>query len=164
MSIELFFPGPRSRWSLQVGPLACELDGFAAWLATQGYARQTGEARLRLVRHLSLWLGREGLGVEALDEERFERFLRTRGPRAVDLRQTRHQAHALAVPNPRGNRRGDPVAARRLQALAHRKQARRGRRDHKEGRALRTETVINDTLSAGQATTIRCGQTAEKPR
>ena len=64
-------------------------------------------------------------------------------PRAVDLRQTRHQAHALAVPNPRNNRRGDPVAARRLQALAHQKQARRKRRDHKEGRALRTETVIN---------------------
>ena len=85
-------------------------------------------------------------------------------PRAVDLRQTRHQAHALAVPNPRDNRRGDPVAARRLQALAHQKQARRGRRDHKEGRALRTETVVNDTLSAGQATTIRCRQTAEEPR
>ena len=85
-------------------------------------------------------------------------------PRAVDLRQTRHQAHALAVPNPRSNRRGDPVAARRLQALAHQKQARRKRRDHKEGRALRTETVVNDTLSAGQATTIRCRQTAEEPR
>ena len=81
MSIELFSPGPRSRRSLQVGPLACELDGLAAWLATQGYARQTGEARVRLVRHLSLWLEREGLGVEALDEERFERFLRPRGAR-----------------------------------------------------------------------------------
>ena len=79
MSIELFFPGPRSRQALRVGPLAGELDGFAAWLATQGYARQTGENKLRLVRHLSLWLEREGLGVEVLDEERFEGFLRTRG-------------------------------------------------------------------------------------
>ena len=58
---------------MQVGPLACELDGFAAWLATQGYARQTGENKLRLVRHLSLWLGSEGLGAEALDEERDDR-------------------------------------------------------------------------------------------
>ena len=79
MSIELFLPGPRSPQALRVGPLAGELDGFAAWLATQGYARQTGENKLRLVRHLSLWLEREGLGVEALDEERFDRFLRTRG-------------------------------------------------------------------------------------
>ncbi len=81
MSIELFFPGPRSQRGLRVGPLAVLFDGFAAWLATQGYARQTGEAKLRLVRHLSLWLEREGLGIEALDEECFERFLRTRGTR-----------------------------------------------------------------------------------
>ena len=81
MSIELFFPGSRSQRALRVGPLTGELDGFAAWLATQGYVRQTGENKLRLVRHLSLWLERKGLGAEALDEERFERFLRTRGPR-----------------------------------------------------------------------------------
>ena len=79
MSIELFFPGPRSPQALRVGPLAGELDGFAAWLATQGYARQTGEAKLRLVKHLSVWLEREGLAAEALDEECFDRFLRTRG-------------------------------------------------------------------------------------
>ena len=79
MSIGFFFPGPRSQRGLRVGPLAVELDGFASWLATQGYARQTGETKLRLVSHLSRWLEREGLGVEALDEARFERFLRTRG-------------------------------------------------------------------------------------
>ena len=78
MSITLFFPGPRSQRRLLVGPLAGELDGFAAWLATQGYARQTGQHKLRLARHVSLWLGHEGLGVEALDEKCFERFLRTR--------------------------------------------------------------------------------------
>ena len=79
MSIELFFPGPRSPQVLRVGPLAGELDGFAAWLTTQGYARQTGEAKLRLVKHLSVWLERGGLAAEALDEECFDRFLRTRG-------------------------------------------------------------------------------------
>ena len=47
--------------------------------------------------------------------------------------------HPLAVSHPRHQRRGHPVAARRLQALARIKQY------HKEGRALRTETVINDT-------------------
>ena len=77
MSIELFFPGPRSRRSLQVGPLACELDGFAAWLAAQGYARGTGRDKLRLVRHLSVWLESAGLAVEMLDERRFDAFLRT---------------------------------------------------------------------------------------
>lgn len=83
MSIELFFPGPRSpRW-LRVGPLARDLDGFAAELAAQGYARQTAGNKLRLVRHLSVWLESEGLGAGALDEGRFETFLLTRGPRVA---------------------------------------------------------------------------------
>ena len=83
MSIELFFPGSRSQRWLRVGPLAQAgvLDGFAARLATQGYARETARHKLRLVRHLSLWLESEGLGVEALDERRFETFVLTRGPR-----------------------------------------------------------------------------------
>ena len=83
MSIELFFPGPRSpRW-LRVGPLAHDIDGFAAGLAAQGYALQTAGNKLRLVRHLSVWLESEGLGAEALDEVRFETFLLSRGPRRL---------------------------------------------------------------------------------
>ena len=72
-------------------------------------------------------------------------------PRAVDLRPARHQAHPIAVPNPRHNRRGDPVAARRLQALAHQAVPQGGSRPaHRDGgqRYLR----------------LRCRQTAEKPR
>ena len=64
MSIELFFPGSRSQRGLRIGPLVGELDGFAAWLATQGYARKTASDKLWLARHLSVWLEREGLGVE----------------------------------------------------------------------------------------------------
>ena len=39
-------------------------------------------------------------------------------PRAVDLRPARHPTHPLAVSHPRHYRRGNPVAARPLQALA----------------------------------------------
>ena len=81
MSIDLFSPSSKGQRALRVGPLACELDGFAAWLATQGYARNTGGTKLRVVKHLSLWLENEGLGAEALDEECFEKFLGTCGPR-----------------------------------------------------------------------------------
>ncbi len=81
MSIDLFFPSSKGQRALRVGPLACKLDGFAAWLATQGYARETGEAKLRVVKHLGLRLENEGLGAEALDEECFERFLGSCGPR-----------------------------------------------------------------------------------
>ena len=83
MSLELFSLGPRSQRWLRVGPLARDLDGFAAALAAQGYARKTAKDKLGLVRHLSLWLESEGLGAEALDEGRFDTFLRTRGPQRV---------------------------------------------------------------------------------
>ncbi len=83
MSLELFSLGPRSQRWLRVGPLARDLDGFAVALAAQGYPRQTVANKLRLVRHLSLWLESEGLGAEALHEGRFETFLLTRGPRRV---------------------------------------------------------------------------------
>ena len=105
MSIELFFPGPRSQRWLRVGSLARDLDGFAAGLAAQGYARQTAGNKLRLVRHLSLWLESEGLGAEALDEGRFETFLLTRGPRRVPQGEAatgrqllRHLRHEGRIP------------------------------------------------------------------
>ena len=113
MSIELFFPGPRSpRW-LRVGPLAHDIDGFAAGLAAQGYALQTAGNKLRLVRHLSVWLEREGLGAEALDEVRFETFLLSRGPRRLAqgeaatgrqlLSYLRHEGRILEVPQETDN-------------------------------------------------------------
>ena len=83
MSLELFSLAPRSQRWLRVGPLAADLDGFAADLAAHGYARKTAMEKLGLVRHLSLWLESEGLGAEALDEGRFDTFLRTRGSRRV---------------------------------------------------------------------------------
>ena len=67
------------------------------------------------------------------------------------LRQTRHPTHTLAVSNPRDNRRGHPVAARRLQALAHQAVPQGGARPaHRDGgqRHLR----------------LRCRQTAEELR
>ena len=83
MSTEFYFPSRTSQRWLRVGPLADDLDRFAAWLAAQGYARRSAVSKLRLVRNLSRWLERQGLGVEALDEPRIEAFLLTRGPRCV---------------------------------------------------------------------------------
>ena len=79
MSLELFSLAPRSQRWLRVGPLARDLDGFAADLAAQSYARGTALDKLGLARHLSLWLESEGLDAEALDERRFDTFLHTRG-------------------------------------------------------------------------------------
>ena len=82
MSIKLFFPGSRSQRWLRAGPLAPYLDGFAARLAAKGYANRSALDKLRLIRNLSVWLEGERLGVDALDEQRFDVFLRTRGTRS----------------------------------------------------------------------------------
>ena len=80
MSTEFFFPGSRSRKWLRVGPLAGELDAFAAQLASLGYNRGFATAKLRLVRNFSHWMALEGIGLDALDERRTEAFLSTRQP------------------------------------------------------------------------------------
>lgn len=80
MSTELYFSGSHSRKRLRVGPLASEIDAFAALLASLGYAAGSAKGKLRLTRNLSHWMSREGIGLEALDERRMEAFLSTRKP------------------------------------------------------------------------------------
>ena len=87
MSTEHFFPDPTIQQRLRVGPLASDIDGFAAQLTAEGYAEATARDKLRLVRDLSRWLENEGLGVEVLDEQRVEAFLLARGPRGTAQRE-----------------------------------------------------------------------------
>ena len=82
MSIDLFFPTSESRQRLRAGALARDIDGFAAWLSVEGYARRSAREKLRSVGKLSRWLDREELGVETLDEQRIETFLIARGSRS----------------------------------------------------------------------------------
>jgi site-specific recombinase XerD len=87
MSTELFFPDPTSQERLRVGPLTCDIDGFATQLAVEGYAYSPAKDKLRLIRDLSRWLEHEGLGVEGLDKQRIEAFLVARGPRRTAQRE-----------------------------------------------------------------------------
>jgi site-specific recombinase XerD len=73
--IENIFPDPRSQQRLFSGPLASYLDGFAALLAAEGYAKTTLKDKLRLIAHLSRWLQRQGLPLTTLDEQRITQFL-----------------------------------------------------------------------------------------
>ncbi len=77
-SIEHFLPNPESRQRLHAGPLARDIDGFATWLAVEGYARSSVRAKLQFIADLSRWLEHRELTVEALDEQRVEAFLHTR--------------------------------------------------------------------------------------
>ena len=72
-------------------------------------------------------------------------------PRAVDLRPARQPAHPLAVSHPRHHRRSHPVAARRLQALAHQAVPQgRTRPAHRDGHQRHVR--------------LRCRPPAEEPR
>src|SRR5260370_40774418 len=45
-----------------IGPIGPRLDGFAALLSEQGYSKQFGMQKIRVVRLLSLWMARSRLG------------------------------------------------------------------------------------------------------
>ena len=79
--IEQFYSQPKSAQRLRSGPLEPYLDDYARLLAEQGYSRQVGRLKLRLVADLSRWLERKRLPVKILDERRVDEFLRTRWKR-----------------------------------------------------------------------------------
>ena len=75
MSTTNFFFAAGPGWDrLYASPLASHVDDFADWLAHQGYARNTGRRKLRLVGQLSRWLGEQGLDLSPLNEEQLEQF------------------------------------------------------------------------------------------
>jgi integrase/recombinase XerD len=66
------------RRRLRVGPLSAYLDVFARQLSEYGYAIDTGQQQLRVVSHLSQWMGRRSLQAHDLSEPVLKRFLADR--------------------------------------------------------------------------------------
>ncbi len=66
------------RRRLHVGPLSGYLDAFARQLSESGYAIDTGQQQLRVVSHLSQWMGRRDLQAHDLGEPVLKRFLAER--------------------------------------------------------------------------------------
>ena len=64
--MQIFFSTPERQQRLRAGPLSDDIDGFAAWLASEGFDPNTGRQKLRLVSDLSRWLDDSGLAVDAL--------------------------------------------------------------------------------------------------
>ena len=88
---EAYFPDPRVRHRLYVGPLAIYIDIFAEQLIRQGYASSTARDKLRLIAHLSRWLDRNKLRAEDLNDACIKRF------RCYRRRQGRLDRHAVAT-------------------------------------------------------------------
>ena len=93
--IEQFFSDSATRERLFVGPLANDIDRFAAMLASRGYARSTARDKLRLLGHLSEWLRQRNLGATDLDERLIDRFRRHRVRRGRVDRATVPTCRAL---------------------------------------------------------------------
>jgi site-specific recombinase XerD len=72
------------------GPLGPYLDHFATLLSEQGYSRQVGMQKLRLVALLSRWLEREQVRIGQLDEECVTEFLAAQKQALGRQRQVRH--------------------------------------------------------------------------
>jgi site-specific recombinase XerD len=105
--VDHFFLEPLALRRLRAGPLGEHIDGFAALLLEQGYARQSAKTKIRLVGELSRWLQRMALGVGDLDEQRVLRFLQYkrrhgrvhRGYAATLQVLLEHLRHAKAIPD-----------------------------------------------------------------
>ena len=102
MSVALFYRTPENRQRLRVGPLAPDIDGFAAWVASRGYRRSAARHKLRLASGISRWLEAAGLDAEALDEQRFAAFLRAGEPPPVARGEAATGRQLLAYLRERG--------------------------------------------------------------
>ncbi len=59
----------------RASPAGPHMDGFATWLAAQGYSFQTGGSCLRHAVHLGRWLAASGIALAALDEDVMASFV-----------------------------------------------------------------------------------------
>jgi site-specific recombinase XerD len=105
-----FEPEPEKLRSLNIGPLGPHIEHFAAVISRQGYCKDNGWQKVRLVADLSRWLEQRGVTLRQLDEQQIAAFFqgrRNRGSRhsgdpatmTLLLRHLR-QSHVIPVPPP----------------------------------------------------------------
>jgi integrase/recombinase XerD len=95
---------------LQAGPLGPHIESFAVLLSRQGYCRDNGWQKIRLVADLSRWLQQKGIGLRQLDERQVSAFFQARCKRVsrhsgdqatmTSLLQHLRRSHAVPVPPP----------------------------------------------------------------
>jgi integrase/recombinase XerD len=74
----------------RTGPVGPHLDRFASLLSEQGYSKDVGMQKIRLVAWLSRWLQQKQLSVEQLDEPRLADFLAAQKKAQRRPRQAHH--------------------------------------------------------------------------
>src|ERR1700722_12271149 len=89
MSMKYFFNDQQAFSGLH--PLSGYLDLYALHLYQQGYCRNTGRRKIRMIIRFSLWLDRYGLAVCHLTYEEIEKYLN------MTAKKEGHQAEAKTI-------------------------------------------------------------------
>lgn len=90
------------------GPLGPHVESFAGWLSQQGYTRESGMGKIRLISLLSCWLEQRKIGVRLLDDLQIAAFLKAQRKPLRRHRQVQHTLGQLLqhlrqskiIPNP----------------------------------------------------------------
>jgi len=88
--IDHFQLSPAELDRFRCGPLGSHIDRFAGLLSEQGYSKQVGRQKVRLVALLSRWLEQQQLRVQQLDERRIADFLTAQRKALRRQRQVQH--------------------------------------------------------------------------
>jgi site-specific recombinase XerD len=100
-------PKPVELSCLHVGPLGPHIESFATLLAQQGYSRNKGWQKMRLVADLSRWLQHKRASLKELSEDQTDRYLRVRwrrvsrrvGDQITMSQLLQHLRQTRAIPN-----------------------------------------------------------------
>jgi site-specific recombinase XerD len=93
---ELFCPSPEALCQFRFGPLEAYIHGYADLLRRQGYTKEAGWHKVRLVGEFSRWLDRKHVDLRVLNEQHVATFL-NRKSRQVSRKDGDKAALALLL-------------------------------------------------------------------
>ena len=101
--IDHFYSNPNLLQHWRHGPLVSQLDQFADLLIQQGFSRNVGRSKLRVVAQLSQWLGRKRILLSQLDGQKVSAFQAARRKHCQpDTGEGGHADFAAATFTPSG--------------------------------------------------------------
>ncbi len=95
MSTSAFFVLPKTLRRLQEGPLGTHVDGFASRLLEQGFSPGRARDKIRLIADFNGWLQRQRLGVNDIDPQTLNRYLKNPKSHIHPGRGARSALHEL---------------------------------------------------------------------
>jgi len=94
-ALELINLRPQEIARLRTGPLAGHIDGFAAWLASQGYRDSSRQRKLRAAARLGQWLTERSVRARAVNETLVTEFIHRARRRRLHYRNDGAAAASL---------------------------------------------------------------------